>query len=84
MDSELPIRLTQFSHGAGCGCKISPKVLASILGNQTDGNIVGEHHSSQLWVGNHTADDAAVFGISDEQGIISTTDFFMPIVDDPL
>ncbi len=83
MDSELPIRLTQFSHGAGCGCKISPKVLASILGNQTDGNIVGEHHSSQLWVGNHTADDAAVFGISDEQGIISTTDFFMPIVDDP-
>ncbi len=73
-----PIRLTQYSHGAGCGCKISPKVLDLILtgsGSQTlDPN---------LWVGNASRDDAAVYGIDAERGIVSTTDFFMPIVDDP-
>lgn len=76
--STEPVRLTQYSHGAGCGCKISPKVLETILqgsGSQTlDPN---------LWVGNQSKDDAAVYGIDEERGVISTTDFFMPIVDDP-
>lgn len=72
------IRLTQYSHGAGCGCKISPKVLDTIL------------HSARpsvkyknLVVGNESKDDAAVYDIGDGRGLISTTDFFMPIVDDP-
>ncbi|HDZ57183.1 MAG TPA: selenide, water dikinase SelD [Pseudomonas xinjiangensis] len=72
------VRLTEYSHGAGCGCKISPQVLDEILA-------VGQPGPSfpQLWVGNDSRDDAAVFGLDDEQGIVSTTDFFMPIVDDP-
>ncbi|MBE0506099.1 MAG: selenide, water dikinase SelD [Marinospirillum sp.] len=73
-----PIRLTQYSHGAGCGCKISPKVLDTILaaaGSQTA--------DPRLWVGNASRDDAAVFELNAEQGVVSTTDFFMPIVDDP-
>ncbi|MYN12576.1 selenide, water dikinase SelD [Pusillimonas sp. TS35] len=73
-----PIRLTQYSHGAGCGCKISPKVLDVILagsGSQTS--------DANLWVGNTSRDDAAVYGIDAQRGIVSTTDFFMPIVDDP-
>lgn len=72
------IKLTQYSHGAGCGCKISPAVLDTIL------------HSDQpktkfphLLVGNESKDDAAVYDIGDGTCIISTTDFFMPIVDDP-
>ncbi|WP_415058307.1 selenide, water dikinase SelD [Halopseudomonas sp.] len=71
------VRLTEYSHGAGCGCKISPKVLDEILA-------VGEAGPAfpQLWVGNDSRDDAAVFGLDNEQGIVSTTDFFMPIVDD--
>ena len=71
------IRLTEYSHGAGCGCKISPKVLDEILA-------VGQPGPDfpQLWVGNASRDDAAVFGLDAEQGIVSTTDFFMPIVDD--
>jgi selenide,water dikinase len=72
------IRLTQYSHGAGCGCKISPKVLDVILagsGSQTQ--------DRRLWVGNASRDDAAVFGLDEQTGIVSTTDFFMPIVDDP-
>lgn len=71
------IRLTEYSHGAGCGCKISPRVLDEILA-------VGQPGPDfpQLWVGNASRDDAAVFGLNDEQGIVSTTDFFMPIVDD--
>ncbi|MFY9178594.1 MAG: selenide, water dikinase SelD [Venatoribacter sp.] len=73
-----PIRLTQHSHGAGCGCKISPKVLDVIL--QGSGSQTAD---SRLWVGNASRDDAAVFGLDDERGVISTTDFFMPIVDDP-
>lgn len=72
------IKLTEYSHGAGCGCKISPKVLGTILASQLpifdDPNIL---------VGNQTRDDAAVYKLNDETGIISTTDFFMPIVDDP-
>lgn len=72
------VKLTQYSHGAGCGCKISPQVLDTILASQlpqtTDANLI---------VGNQTKDDAAVYDIGGNQGIVSTTDFFMPIVDDP-
>ena len=72
------IRLTQYSHGAGCGCKISPKVLGTILQTQLNTFV-----DPNLLVGNDTADDAAVYDIGNGIGIISTTDFFMPIVDDP-
>ncbi len=71
-------RLTQYSHGAGCGCKISPKVLDSIL--KTEGL---KQHFPGLLVGNEERDDAAVFDLGDGTAIVSTTDFFMPIVDDP-
>lgn len=73
-----PIRLTQYSHGAGCGCKISPKVLDVILAGSG-----AQHLDPKLWVGNATRDDAAVYAIDNERGVLSTTDFFMPIVDDP-
>jgi len=72
------IALTQFSHGGGCGCKIAPGVLAQILKNSGGGLIPKE-----LMVGIETADDAAVYRLNDEQALIATTDFFMPIVDDP-
>lgn len=72
------VRLTQYSHGAGCGCKISPKVLAQIL--QTE---QAKWCDPNLLVGNETHDDAAVYDIGSGVGIVSTTDFFMPIVDDP-
>jgi len=78
MEENTPIRLTQYSHGAGCGCKISPKILESIL---TSDN--GEFTDPNLIVGNSTKDDAAVYDVGNGQAIISTTDFFMPIVDDP-
>ena len=71
-------KLTQYSHGAGCGCKISPKVLDSIL--KTDGL---KQHFPSLLVGNEERDDAAVFDLGDGTALVSTTDFFMPIVDDP-
>ena len=73
-----PVRLTSFSHGGGCGCKIAPGVLAQILKNSGGGLIPKE-----LMVGIETADDAAVYRLNDEQALIATTDFFMPIVDDP-
>jgi selenide, water dikinase len=73
-----PLRLTSFSHGGGCGCKIAPGVLAEILKNSGGGFIPKE-----LMVGIETADDAAVYRLNDEQALIATTDFFMPIVDDP-
>ncbi len=73
-----PIRLTQYSHGAGCGCKISPKVLEVILAGSGAQNL-----DPRLWVGNASRDDAAVYAIDEERGVVSTTDFFMPIVDDP-
>jgi len=73
-----PIRLTQYSHGAGCGCKISPKVLEVILAGSGAQNL-----DPNLWVGNASRDDAAVYAIDGERGVVSTTDFFMPIVDDP-
>ncbi|WP_227723156.1 selenide, water dikinase SelD [Yersinia proxima] len=72
------IRLTQYSHGAGCGCKISPKVLDKILHSEQQ-----KFLDPRLLVGNETRDDAAVYDIGSGVGIISTTDFFMPIVDDP-
>ena len=76
--SNSPIRLTEFSHGAGCGCKISPKVLDQILTSQ-----LTLPSSPQLLVGNSSKDDAAAYDIGNGQVILSTTDFFMPIVDDP-
>ncbi|WP_296000348.1 selenide, water dikinase SelD, partial [Rugamonas sp.] len=72
------IKLTSFSHGGGCGCKIAPGVLAEILKNST-----GFPVPKELMVGIETADDAAVYKLNDEQALIATTDFFMPIVDDP-
>lgn len=72
------IKLTQYSHGAGCGCKISPQVLDTIL----KGNIAMPDNKN-LIVGNHSKDDAAVLNLSNGTALIATTDFFMPIVDDP-
>ena len=73
-----PLRLTSFSHGGGCGCKIAPGVLREILGD-VDRALVPK----QLLVGIETSDDAAVYQLNDRQAIVATTDFFMPIVDDP-
>jgi len=72
------VRLTQFSHGGGCGCKIAPGVLEQILSRAKPGII-----PKDLLVGIETSDDAAVYRINDRQAIVATTDFFMPIVDDP-
>ena len=72
-----PIRLTEYSHGAGCGCKIAPAVLDEML----SGNIIDEF-SEHLLVGNQSRDDAAVYDMGNGEAVISTTDFFMPIVDD--
>jgi selenide,water dikinase len=71
------VKLTQFSHGAGCGCKIAPSVLEQILGHQQPKN-----PDARLLVGYDTKDDAAVYDLQNGTGLISTTDFFMPIVDD--
>src|SRR6201994_3625343 len=71
-------RLTSLSHGGGCGCKIAPGVLADLLRRTTPLPAF-----PNLLVGNDTADDAAVYKLNDEQAIVATTDFFMPIVDDP-
>src|SRR5215213_5485072 len=75
---DMQVRLTQFSHGGGCGCKIAPGVLEQILAKSAPGIIPKE-----LLVGIETSDDAAVYRINDTQAIVATTDFFMPIVDDP-
>lgn len=72
------IKLTQYSHGAGCGCKISPAVLETMLHSD-----LPKIKFPSLLVGNESKDDAAVYDIGDGTCIISTTDFFMPIVDDP-
>ncbi len=73
-------KLTQYSHGAGCGCKIAPNVLDKILsGSLAEGGAVD---FPKLLVGNHSRDDAAAIDIGDGRAILSTTDFFMPIVDD--
>ena len=72
------IKLTQYSHGAGCGCKISPLVLDKILKSN-----FAMPDNDKLIVGNHSKDDAAVLDLGNGKALISTTDFFMPIVDDP-
>src|SRR5580698_10423543 len=88
----MEFQLTKFSHGAGCGCKISPAILDKILHSPTssadlDRRSLGEGGSPKadprLLVGNDTRDDAAVYDLGNGQALISTTDFFMPIVDDP-
>ena len=73
-----PIRLTSFSHGGGCGCKIAPAVLSRLLANVTLPLLPPD-----LLVGTETSDDAAVYRLNDQQAVIATTDFFTPIVDDP-
>ena len=73
-----PVRLTSLSHGGGCGCKIAPGVLSEILKGS-----VGTMLPRELLVGIETSDDAAVYRLNDTQALIATTDFFMPIVDDP-
>lgn len=80
MDStatSLP-RLTQFSHGGGCGCKIAPGILRDLIAKSSPGLLPND-----LLVGIETADDAAVYRLNDRQAVVATTDFFMPIVDDP-
>lgn len=77
MDNTEQVRLTQFSHGGGCGCKIAPKVLEEILSSDTP-----SFFSDKLLVGNSSKDDAAVYDLGNGTALISTTDFFMPIVDD--
>jgi len=72
------VNLTQYSHGAGCGCKIAPGVLEEVLKTSTP-----PLHDPRLLVGNETKDDAAVYDLGNGSSVISTTDFFMPIVDDP-
>ena len=72
------IKLTSFSHGGGCGCKISPKILSDILKQ-----VPNHGFPPQLLVGTETSDDAAVYKLNEEQALVATTDFFMPIVDDP-
>src|SRR6185369_2284363 len=78
MDTIVP--LTSLSHGGGCGCKLAPAVLEQIIAKtgQASGLV-----PPQLLVGIETSDDAAVYQINDTQAIVATTDFFMPIVDDP-
>lgn len=78
MENTNDIRLTQYSHGAGCGCKISPKILDEILTSN-----FALPDNKNLIVGNHSKDDAAVYNLGNGTALISTTDFFMPIVDDP-
>ena len=75
----MTIKLTEFSHGGGCGCKIAPAMLHEILANMP-GRLV----HPDLMVGTETGDDAAVYRLNDNQAIVATTDFFMPIVDDPV
>ena len=77
IESAIP-RLTSLSHGGGCGCKIAPGVLSQILRASP-----GLPLPPELLVGIETADDAAVYRLNDEQALVATTDFFMPIVDDP-
>src|SRR5689334_8156717 len=74
---ESMVRLTEFAHGGGCGCKLAPAVLQELLAGQATALF------PQLLVGTETADDAAVWRVSSELCVIATTDFFMPIVDDP-
>ncbi|MCO5098982.1 MAG: selenide, water dikinase SelD [Rhodocyclaceae bacterium] len=74
----MAIKLTQFSHGGGCGCKIAPAVLTELLAGTPLRTLPKE-----LIVGTESSDDAAVYQLNDEQALVATTDFFTPIVDDP-
>jgi selenide,water dikinase len=78
MNAPEKIRLTEFSHGGGCGCKIAPAILTEILASTPIRGLPAE-----LLVGTETADDAAVYRLNDSQALVATTDFFTPIVDDP-
>ena len=78
MNAPEKIRLTQFSHGGGCGCKIAPAVLTELLAATPIRGLPKE-----LLVGTETADDVAAYKLNDTQALVATTDFFMPIVDDP-
>src|SRR5262245_21513982 len=78
MNAPERIRLTEFSHGGGCGCKIAPAVLSEILASTPIRGL-----PKDLLVGTETADDAAIYRLNDEQALVATTDFFTPIVDDP-
>ena len=75
---DTPVRLTEYSHGSGCGCKIAPALLDSMLKSKLPTTLY-----PQLLVGNEYKDDAAVYDLGNGTSVISTTDFFMPIVDDP-
>ena len=79
MNAPEKIRLTEFSHGGGCGCKIAPAVLSEILASSGMSGALPK----DLLVGTETADDAAVYRLNDSQALVATTDFFTPIVDDP-
>jgi len=78
MNAPERIRLTEFSHGGGCGCKIAPAVLSEILAASPIRGL-----PKDLLVGTETADDAAVYRLNDTQALVATTDFFSPVVDDP-
>src|SRR3954453_7104647 len=78
MNAPEKIRLTDFSHGGGCGCKIAPAILSEILSASPIRGL-----PKDLLVGTETADDAAVYRLNDSQALVATTDFFTPIVDDP-
>ena len=78
MNAPEPVRLTSLSHGGGCGCKIAPALLEQIMARSASAILPRE-----LLVGIETSDDAAVYQINESQAIVATTDFFMPIVDDP-
>jgi selenide,water dikinase len=78
MNAPEKIRLTEFSHGGGCGCKIAPAVLSEMLATMPLRGL-----PKDLLVGTETADDAAVYRLNDTQALIATTDFFTPVVDDP-
>ncbi len=78
MNAPEKIRLTQYSHGGGCGCKIAPAILSELISKSEIRGIPKE-----LLVGTETSDDAAVYKLNDTQALVATTDFFTPIVDDP-
>jgi selenide,water dikinase len=79
MNAPEKIRLTEFSHGGGCGCKIAPAVLSEILASSGMKGVLPK----DLLVGTETSDDAAVYRLNHEQALVATTDFFSPVVDDP-
>src|SRR3990167_2950924 len=73
-----PVRLTSLAHGGGCGCKLAPAVLRDIMSRMPAAAAF-----PNLLVGSETSDDAAVWRLNDRQALVATTDFFMPVVDDP-